>query len=57
MNFLQLWQEIYQEAIHLCDAIDSLPDHCDQLREHFNQLNLSLVADRVAEPPETVEEL
>jgi hypothetical protein len=170
MNFLQLWQEIYQEAIHLCDAIDSLPDHCEcrdavahlegrcpccrqrkqsnevraqaenctdlltrlradmamlcqdfaqlatpigtaaigmkclqlrrgvfmasedlhriskavdrlqeevvgfrrtcdlaelrgmkqggtELREHFNQLNLSLVADRVAEPPETVEEL
>ncbi len=29
MNFLQFWIEIYQEAIHLCDAIDSLPDHCE----------------------------
>jgi hypothetical protein len=29
MNFWQLWIEIYQEAIHLCDAIDSLPDRCE----------------------------
>ncbi len=29
MNLLQLWLEIYQEAIQLCDAIDKLPDHCE----------------------------
>ena len=29
MNFLQFWLEIYQEAIHLCDAIDGIPDHCE----------------------------
>lgn len=28
-EFLQLWLEIYKEAIHLCEAIDKLPDHCE----------------------------
>ncbi|MCI0606504.1 hypothetical protein L0156_26265 [bacterium] len=29
INFLDLWLEIYQEAIQLCDAINKLPDHCE----------------------------
>lgn len=28
-DLLQLWCEIYQEAIHLCEAIEALPDQCE----------------------------
>src|SRR3990172_5507483 len=28
-DLLQLWCEIYQEAIRLCDAIERLPDQCE----------------------------
>lgn len=29
-DLLELWLEIYGEAVELCDVIDELPDHCER---------------------------